>query len=665
MLSAVLFFKRYADEVFDEEDDLQYEKKSFLLLLICYLISKHHSKLDDFAEFLEKFKYELSQNLEDFDEYKNIFLIEFDFKEEIYIFAKLVFSLIISSDYFATTEYMADIEFDEFSEADVEKLRNEFESFYKSLKPKREIDYVRKEIFDEVNKNIDTSKSVFYINAPTGAGKTLISLNTALKLNPKKIIYVFPFNTLVEQTKNSLSSALNCNIEVVNSITPIITDDEYEDEKAYIDRLMLDYEFVVTTHVNFFEMLFGVSKEDNFSLWQLVGSVIIIDEIQSYNINLWQMMAFWFEKYAKYLNIKIIIMSATLPKIDTLLGKESFYDLLKTNYFSHPIFKERVKGKYIGEVDFDELKELIKKENKQKVLVEFIKKQSANEFYEYIKDIEGYEVFVLTGDDNKLYREYVINECKSEKNVLLISTQVIEAGVDIDMDVGFKDISLLENEEQFAGRVNRNALQKANVYFFDMDESGEIYRGDVRLEFNIKNSFSIFEEKDYGEYYKKVLDRVFEKSQKIVGIKTKEEYLRSLVKELKFKEMQKEMRLINTNTFTIFLPFRINLNDKKYKNIIIRDEFVKEGYLDGLLVWEAFKNTKEIKNYAKRKIRLSLLNYYMQFFTFEINKYGTKLNRFSDECCGIYMTQDFEEFTDENFRLLRGKFSEYQEDLFL
>ena len=385
MLSAILFFKKYVDKVFKEEDDLEYERKATFLLLMCYLISKHHSKLDDFSEFLDKFKYKLSENLEDFEEYKNIFLVETDFKEEIYIFAKLVFSLIISSDYFATTEYMADIEFDEFSEVDVMSLRDKFDKFYNSLEPKSKINYVRKEIFDEVNRNIKTNENIFYINAPTGAGKTLISLNTALKLNPKKIIYVFPFNTLVEQTKNSLSNAINSDIKVINSITPISEDDEYEDEKAYIDRLMLDYEFVITTHVNFFEMLFGVSKEDNFSLWQLVGSVIIIDEIQSYNINLWQMMAFWFEKYAKFLDMKIIIMSATLPKIDRLLGKNSFYDLLKTNYFSNPLFKDRVKGKYIGEVDFDKLKELIIKENKQKVLVEFIKKDRANEFYEYIK----------------------------------------------------------------------------------------------------------------------------------------------------------------------------------------------------------------------------------------------------------------------------------------
>ncbi|GAB6044916.1 CRISPR-associated helicase/endonuclease Cas3 [Caminibacter profundus] len=654
MLSAVMFYERYIYEVMSEEDDAEYEKKHFLLLLMCYLISKHHSKLDDFKEFVESFEYEIGKKI----------YVEFKFSEEIYIFAKLVFSLLISSDYFATTEYMLDIEYKEFSSLDVKSLKRSFNEFYKSLKPQKEIDFVRKEIFKEAISNLDTSKSVFYLNAPTGAGKTYISLNLALNLNPKKIIYVFPFNTLVDQSKNSIENALNIKTKIINSITPIEIRDEYSDELAYIERIMFDYDFAITTHVNFFEILFGISKEDNFSLWQLVDSVVIIDEIQSYNIDLWQMMAFWFEKFSKLLNMKIIIMSATLPKIDKLLNKNSFYDLLNKNYFKEKVFKERVKAKFIGNVEFEDLEELILKQNDRKILVEFIKKESANGFYEFMKENKKYETFVLTGDDNKLYRDYVINECKKDKNILLISTQVIEAGVDIDMDVGFKDISLLENEEQFAGRVNRNGLKTSKIYFFDIDEASIIYKNDPRLEFNIKNSFSIFENKEYEKYYEAVLERVYKKTQKIIDVKTKEEHQKSFARELNFRALQNEMKLIKTYTLTIFLPFKIDLRDEKYCEIG-ESEFVKNGFLDGMLVWRALKEVKSIKNYAKRKIRQSFINYYMQFFTFEVNKYTTKINKFSDECCGIYMIEDFEEFVDENFRLLRDKFNEYQEDMFL
>ena len=67
-----------------------------------------------------------------------------------------------------------------------------------------------------------------------------------------------------------------------------------------------------------------------------------------------------------------------------------------------------------------------------------------------------------------------------------MATQVIEAGVDIDMDLGLKDISLIESEEQFMGRINRNSIKQGKVYFFNYDDTKEIYRGDLRVEFNIK-----------------------------------------------------------------------------------------------------------------------------------------------------------------------------------
>ena len=131
---------------------------------------------------------------------------------------------------------------------------------------------------------------MFYLQAPTGAGKTLISLNLALQFAPNKIFYIFPFNTLIEQTKSTIQKALNLEVEVINSVTPI----EYEEgdmsqyEKIYLNRLFYDYPFILTTHIKFFDILFGINKEDNFPLWQLAGSVIVLDEIQSYDVNLWR-----------------------------------------------------------------------------------------------------------------------------------------------------------------------------------------------------------------------------------------------------------------------------------------------------------------------------------------------------------------------------------------
>ena len=97
-------------------------------------------------------------------------------------------------------------------------------------------------------------------------------------------------------------------------------------------------------------------------------------------------------------------------------------------------------------------------------------------------------LYELSGDDNKAFREYVIDKT-NDKEVVIVATQVIEAGVDIDMDLGFKDISTLDSEEQFLGRINRSCKKSemnSIVYFFNMDDAEKIYKNDNRLEFDLR-----------------------------------------------------------------------------------------------------------------------------------------------------------------------------------
>jgi CRISPR-associated endonuclease/helicase Cas3 len=562
---------------------------------------------------------------------------------------------------------MADIEVDDFGEFKEKEKFYEYDVIKNMDKFEGELNKIRREMYkkseEKLLQNLD--KNIFYLNAPTGAGKTLMSMNLALQFEPKKIFYVFPFNTLVEQTAGVFRKIFD-DVVVINSTTPIEFDesDMRQYEIAYLNRAFYHYPFILTTHVNFFELLFGIGKEENFPLWQLAGSVVILDEIQSYNVDKWWYMVEMLNAYSKIIGFKLIIMSATLPRLDRLLNEERFVDLLGSGYLKHPVFKDRVEVDFSmldKEVEFEDIEEIILKENKQKVLVEFIKKDTAKEFYEYIKDTDDYEVFLLTGDDNKLYREKVIKKCKSAAKILLISTQVIEAGVDIDMDLGLKDISLFESEEQFIGRVNRNAKKNSKVYFFDMDKEADIYRGDIRLAFSIKSYKDVFLSKEYEKYYIDVLDALKKEKEKIKSTKSEIEVFKSKVTNLDFEWVRREMKLINIKTYTIFLPFSIDMSEF---DIEVKDEFLTDGMLDGCKVWEAYKEANEIENYAKRKVVLSEIMSLMQFFTFNVYSY-VDIKKYNDLVGGIYMIEDYEEFVDNELKFDRKAFSEYQEGIFL
>ena len=346
-------------------------------------------------------------------------------------------------------------------------------------------------------------------------------------------------------------------------------------------------------------------------------------------------------------------MSATLPKIDGLLEKkEKFLDLLDSKkYFLDPLFKDRVEIDFSlldKKVEFEDLKQKVLEADK--VLVEFIKKRSAREFYEYIKDLEDYEVYELSGDDNKLLREKVIKRTYEAKKIIVVATQVIEAGVDIDMELGLKDISTFDSDEQFLGRINRNALSKGKAYFFDYDKEEDVYRGDNRLGVGLRNEKvkKYFLQKEFEKCYEEVLNRLEDKKDTFFGLQTTKEEFFELLQKLAYKKIYDKMRLIKTSGVTIFLPFKLKVDSEFIK------EFDKER-IDGKSIWQKLKELNSIENFAQKEVEKSKLNFYMQFFTFNL-PYVKKLDKFNDECCGIYLIDDYGDFIDENFKFDRKKF---------
>ena len=673
------------------------EKLKFILHSFSYSIAKHHGKLSAFEDYRED---EFS-----FQHLKKFKIAPFEF----YILNRLLFSLLVSSDYYATTEYMADLPTEDFGLISHEKKQKLIELFEndKIIKAIRAnevegINILRSQMFLEAEKNLmdNLDKHIFYLEAPTGSGKTLTSINLAMNLLKEKseidkIFYIFPFNTLVEQTRGVFEGIFGdqLEVEVINSITPIKekTDNEQEREesryqKSYMNRLFFHNELIISTHIAFFNILFGTSKEDNFPLWQLANSVIILDEIQSYDNNLWSYMTKFFSHYAKALNIKIIIMSATLPKLDLLIEHDDtlFVDLIndRAKYFEDDYFKNRVKIDYSlldKEIDFDSLQEklLEASKNYNKILFEFIKKQSAREFYKIIKedyDFSDFEIYELSGDDNKAYRQKIINQTKEDIKIIVIATQVIEAGVDIDMDLGFKDISTLDSEEQFMGRINRsckNLHLDPKIYFFNMDDESGIYKGDNRIEFNLRvdKYREVLKSKNFTPFYGEVLNRLKKNDQNIKqGVLGNFEAFEEDVKKLNYREIQDKMQLIKSENFRLYFPFALDIKGYDFEELKNIDEFLNDdGWLDGQKVWEIYQELHTIEGYAKKEIQRYKLNSLMQFFTFNIVKYSPKqlLPHYSEEFGGFYYISDYDEFIDEDGKFDREAYLAKGESLFL
>ena len=613
----------------------------------------------------------------------------------LYAWIRLQFSLLTAADYYATSEFMSGIEVTDFGKfGDIQPLIRQYEdgevqkkirNYQKEIYPMEpeklqqvsEINILRTELFSEAEENLKKNKdqSVFYLEAPTGSGKSNTAMNLSFTLmqensDLRKLFYIYPFNTLVEQNMSILEKTFGnkkkimSQIAVVNSLVPFKDKKEVEEDrensKKYqeilLDRQFLNYPFILSTHVMLFRTMFGNAKEDVFGFQQLCHSVIVLDEIQSYKINLWSEMIAFLKEFAELLDIKVIIMSATLPNLEVLTDhKENAVRLLSDclKYFHHKMFRERVVPKYDlleEDITLESLAEHVLENKNKKVLIEFIKKASAEDFYRILGErVES--VFLMTGDSSIQERKDLIEKIKGLSSVILVATQVIEAGVDIDMDIGFKDISRLDSEEQFMGRINRSGKKDGFVYFFNLDEAKSIYkedvRGDERVTLMVPEIRTFLETKNFSAFYESDILPVLKKKGEMIDKNNLKEFFSQKVGILNMPEVAEKMKLIDDNTQGIFICFGRKLGD-----------------VDSRMLWWEYKELLENTqmNYAEKKVRLHDLRSEMNAFIYQFK--NSALVEANEHIGDLYFIENGEEYFDENGVLKRELFSD-DTDLFL
>jgi CRISPR-associated endonuclease/helicase Cas3 len=200
------------------------------------------------------------------------------------------------------------------------------------------------------------------------------------------------------------------------------------------------------------------------------------------------------------------------------------------------------------------------------------------------------------------------------ENVIIVSTQVIEAGVDIDMDVGFKDISILDSEEQFLGRINRSCLRaNCHAYFFNMDITTKIYRKDKRTEYDLRvESYqSMLQDKNFESFYELCMKRLNEERKK-ANQKNWDNFT-SKIQQPRFEEIEKHMKMIEDKPYTLFIAHMIEHITDNGESVVF----------DGNLIWARFKAlmTDSELEFAQRRIELSRLQEQMSYFTYSYRNF--------------------------------------------
>ncbi|WP_026474894.1 CRISPR-associated helicase/endonuclease Cas3 [Alkaliflexus imshenetskii] len=716
-LGSYIFSNYYFEQIL-EDDSVNENDKTFLYFIVIAFgcsINSHHSPFIGFEkefnikiveesyQFLDVYKILLNSDCsisfyESFDDIINEFTAKADTKTYFSLFAllKLSYSLLTACDYYATNDYMADMQVDDFGVLNnelKEKITTNFystKSYNKELferfeefqnKPFTELqernranlNFLRQKLNAEVISSLkqNSDSHWYYIEAPTGAGKTNLSLACITELlktdkSLNKIFYVFPFTTLITQTFQAIQETIGLtNNEIIqlhskagfheSNRTCAEVDATYGKEKRlYLDNLFVNYPFCVTSHVRFFEILKGNSKESNYLLHRLCNSVVVIDELQTYNPKHWDKILYFIEHYAPLFNIRFIIMSATLPKIDALseTAKGTFVSLTpnKHHYFTNKNFAGRIEFDFslLDNADFKNIDKpnyismlatfvkeqadvYFEKHGKARVLVEFITKNTASQFFKLVeneKKFEGYKLFIISGDILEPQRKTIINELKAVKydKVLVVSTQVVEAGVDIDMDLGFKDRSLLDSDEQLAGRINRNASKDdCKVFLFDCDSAKVIYGKDKRYiqQQKDKDLFNNFREILQNKTFDKLYEKVFQEALKpdwTDGDKL-DSYLDNF-KQFDFKNISNEFRLIDEyESEQLFIPLDVELEKEDKLEYLEKINVLNiDKKLSGEMLFDRYISIIKNKHsdYTLNQIELKILTGLMSRFTISV-----------------------------------------------
>lgn len=723
LLSAIMYIDYYREELKRRvKAKADKEKLRPFIIYHSYVIAQHHSDLKDFQGFITLLEKEEGKDAIDIflagkcEAYQKEFRLtnqslstllktvnntEWSKEKNIVLYAymKLLYSFLVASDYYATTEFMSQMEIKQFGSLDeIEKWIDIYENtdvmksvrnYQKEQYPKpiekigkKDMNDLRTEILTDAEKVLKENKngSIFYLEAPTGSGKSNTALDLSFQLvknceDLHKIYYIYPFNTLVEQNMENLRKVFGSNkeileqIAVINSLTPIKmsqrqkkAEEETEDtlyyQKALLDRQFLNYPMIISTHVSLFDVMFGNTKESAFGFHQLMNSVIVLDEIQSYKNGIWGEMIYFLKQFASLLNMKIIIMSATLPNLDILSGSTyKAVELMKNRdkYYSHVCFKNRVKISYellmSPNIQEDLVRHVLKKATDgKKVLVEFIKKESASNFFECLKEKDNLpcDVEYMSGEDSIIERSRILHRIKeSTRGIILVATQVVEAGVDIDMDIGYKNISKLDSEEQFMGRINRSCQRKGEVYFFKLDEGSGIYRdGDIRIEkrFTLENDEmkNILLEKEFSLYYENILDVLKRNRNDLSNDSGLDCFFENRVGKLNWFKVKEKMKLIEEDNWSMSVYLAREIDDGQGNK------------LDGKKLWQEYVELlKDFSmNYAKKKVKLSEVISKMNCFIYQIKR-NSDLN-YNDKVGEIFYIEEGEKYF-KNGKLDRKK----------
>lgn len=410
-------------------------------------------------------------------------------------FTRMIFSCLVDADFLDTECFCSPEKKAERPIADPEqlpKLKTKLDVHLAELANKAEstpVNLLRQEILAQCRAKAGLPPQIFSLTVPTGGGKTLSSLAFALdhavanKRNGlRRVIYAIPFTSIIEQNARVFQDILGRDHVLEHHCNYKETDDP--EEAAYNRRRGFSAEnwdapLVVTTNVQFFESLFANKPTRCRKLHNIAGSVIVLDEAQAIPTEYLEPCLAALRELVEHYGCTVVLCTATQPALDDKSSLRSALPEIQEIISTPQRFYDdlrRTKVHFVGKLRDAELAGKLDAE--KQVLCIVPTKPQARALFEQLRGEEG--VYHLSTNMYPEHRRRILDEIrarlKSKETCRVVSTSLVEAGVDLDFPVVYRAMAGLDSIAQSAGRCNREGKMKAfgelgQVYVYEPEKS--------------------------------------------------------------------------------------------------------------------------------------------------------------------------------------------------
>ena len=521
-------------------------------------------------------------------------------------FVRMLFSCLVDADFLDTEHFMKE-ENSSYREKRESSLSELYVKLIKKidengwLNPRGLLNEKRSEILQQCM-DIGIEKPGFFtLSVPTGGGKTISSLAFALKHainnNMDRIIYVIPYTSIIEQTAQVFRKILGEENVLEHHSGVDYSSDEYASEyeiKMGLATENWDMPVVVTTAVQFFESLFAVKTSKCRKLHNMANSVIVFDEAQMLPLPYLRPCIYSIAQLVSNYNATAVLCTATQPMLNNIfkefLREYSPKEICSEDIFLNSIFK-RSTIKIAGSMDWAEVAEYMN--NEHQVLCIVNSRAGARKLYQLLQGDGCYHLSTLmVPEDRKKKLQDIREKLVAGEECRVVSTSLIEAGVDVDFPRVLREEAGVDSIIQAAGRCNREGKKSSDdsivTVFRSEDKSPELFKTNIGVGRMIMREYDdITSPEAISAYFNELFS--------IKGTESLDG--KSIIKHssdasFPFRSIANDFHLIDNDTETIYIPtgYGAELLERR-KNGEISKKLIRELNQYSVNVYENhFKN---------------------------------------------------------------------------